>query len=343
MSRNYSGDRIRRELLPVLPEIRRCKPIVLQADSKKREKAMNHVRFGKTDLSVSRLGLGCHSFGTRHRARGWDPFTREGRRQVQRTVHAALEAGVNFFDTSPDYGNGHSEALLGEALADRRSDVVLATKVPYHRGTTPEHIESSVTASADRLRTDYIDIVQFHGGNYPPPVTRRIMEGGLLDALLRLRDRGLIGHCGFTVADPVTAKDMTHHGAFAMVQMLYHLIEQAGARHALDWSQEQDLGITVMRPLTAGTFQQIVAALAPSWSKAHDPNEICLKFLLSDSRVHVVNVGMRWDAEVLKNAELVSSFEPSFDVAQLTRSVGQLAREEDERIGSDTVDRRIGL
>lgn len=302
---------------------------------------MKRVRFGKTELSVSRLGLGCHSFGTRHLARGWDPFTKEGRSTVHRTIHAALDGGINFFDTSPDYGDGHSETLLGEALKGRRNTVVIATKVPYSKGTTSKDIESFVTASLQRLNTDYIDIIQFHGGNYPKSEQHRILEGGLLEALCKLRDRGLIGNIGFTVVDPVTAKEMINSGTFSMVQLLYHIAEQAAARHALNWSREQDLGITVMRPLTAGTIQLVFKMLAPEWSKPHELNEFCLKYLLSDSRLHMINVGMRWDYEVINNVELFNSFQPPFDVAELTHSIGQLARMEDLHLQYGIADKAV--
>ena len=70
------------------------------------------------------------------------------------------------------------------------------------------------------------------------------------------------------------------------------------------------MGVTVMRPLTSGIFQRLVPHLAPQWRRSHDVNEVALKFVLSDSRVHVANVGMRWPEEVAKNVACVESFVP---------------------------------
>src|SRR5512136_409672 len=89
------------------------------------------VRFGRTGLTVTRLALGGYPFGGVNRARGWDPFTAEGRSTAAATLRAALDAGINYIDTAPSYGDGNSESIIGEALAGRRDAVVLATKVGY--------------------------------------------------------------------------------------------------------------------------------------------------------------------------------------------------------------------
>ena len=290
---------------------------------------MQCVRFGRTELQASRLGFGCVSFGVRHLKMDWDPYTEAGAALVQRSVHAALDAGINFFDTSPDYGDGHSERLLGAALASRRADAIVATKVHYG-GTRPQEVESSVIESLRRLDTDYVDLIQFHGGNYPPKSNQRILEGGLLDALVKLRDRGLVRYIGLTVTDPVTARVLIESGAFDTIQVMYSLVEQAAARHALDWAKEQDMGTTVMRPLAAGMLERQLAAIAPEWSAARSPHDVCLRFALSDSRVHVVNVGMRWAHEVLDNAALVNGYTPTIDLAELPRSVGKIAKSDDK-------------
>ena len=295
---------------------------------------MQTVRFGKTGLQASRLGFGCVSFGVRHLKMGWDPYTETGAVLVKRSVHAALDAGINFFDTSPDYGDGHSERLLGAALASRRADAIIATKVHYG-GAKPEEIEHSVIESLLRLGTDYIDIIQFHGGNYPPKSNQRILEGGLLDMLVKLRERGLVRYIGLTVTDPVTARTLIESGAFDSIQLMYSLIEQAAARHALDWAKEQDLGTTVMRPLAAGTLERQLAAIAPEWSAARSPHEVCLRFALSDSRVHVVNVGMRWEHEVQNNVASVNAYTPAIDLAGLPRSVGKVAKFDDKEGGNN--------
>ena len=76
--------------------------------------------YGNTGLEVTRIALGGFPLGAVNRARGWDPYTAEGRALAIRTVHAALDAGINVIDTAPGYGDGHSEPLIGEALRGRR-------------------------------------------------------------------------------------------------------------------------------------------------------------------------------------------------------------------------------
>lgn len=284
------------------------------------------VRFGRTGFAVSRLAFGGASLGVADPAAGWDPFGPDGEARVVRLIHAALDAGITLFDVSPDYGDGHAERLLGRALHDRRGAARIATKVDYG-GKSPEDVRASVLASLDRLGIDTLDLIQFHGGNYPPASVKRILDGGLLDALEALRAEGRLRAIGLTVADPITAKALIETGRFDAVQLNYSLIEQAAARHALDWAASQDMGVTVMRPLGAGLLDRLLPAIAPEWIAALPPAEVCLRFLLADSRVHTINVGMRNEDEIGANVATAEGFQSSLDVAALPRSVGAAARE----------------
>ena len=143
------------------------------------------VRFGRTGLEVTRIALGGYPFGGVNKARGWDPFTPQGRATAIETVRAAPDAGINVIDTAPGYGAGNSESIVGEATHGRRDEFVLATKVG-HRGTGAE-VTSSVEQSLRRLRTDVIDVIQFHGGLYTdadddlghPPAAGRVPCAGM--------------------------------------------------------------------------------------------------------------------------------------------------------------------
>jgi aryl-alcohol dehydrogenase-like predicted oxidoreductase len=289
------------------------------------------VRFGKTDLMVTRLALGGYPFGGVNLARGWDPFSPVGRAQAIDTIHAALDAGITLIDTAPGYGDGNSEDIFGEALRERRDEVTVATKVGYQG--SPAEVRSSVEASLRRLRTDVIDIIQFHGGTYTTNEVRHILDDGLLEALVKLRDEGKVRYLGFTVEEPWTARPLIASGAFDVMQVRYNVIYQAAALHVLNQARERDMGVSVMRPMTSGIMQRMARYIAPGWDKAHDLYEVCLKFVLSDSRVHVANVGMRWPEEVAKNVSLVSSFVPTFDMADLPRMTAHIYRTEDEMAG----------
>lgn len=286
------------------------------------------VRFGKTNLHVTRLALGGYPFGGVNRARGWDPFTAEGRAAAIRTIHAALDAGITLVDTAPGYGDGNSESIFGEALQGRRDHVTLATKVGYH-GTAAD-VTASVEASLRRLRTDVIDVIQFHGGMYTEAEVRHILHEGLVDALFALREQGKVRFVGFTVEEPWTAKPLIASGLFDVMQVRYNLIYQSAALHVLDEARDADMGVSVMRPMTSGIMQRMASYLAPEWQAARDLYEVALKFVLADSRVHVANVGMRWPDEVATNVALVSSFQPPFDMAELPRMTAHIYRTDDE-------------
>jgi len=302
----------------------------MSAAVQRRSGMIPRVRFGRTGLEVTRLGLGGYPFGGVNRARGWDPFTPECRAVAVCTIHAALDAGINYIDTAPSYGDGNSESIIGEATHGRRDQFVLATKVGFGEGHTVETVTVSVEASLRRLRTDVIDIIQFHGGMYTQAEVDQIVSGGLLDALLTARDKGLVRFIGFTVEEPWTARPLIATSQFDMMQVRYNLIYQSAAHHALNEARERDMGVSVMRPLTSGIFQRLAGYIAPRWKKAHDLYETALKFVLSDSRVHVANVGMRWPEEVSRNVALVESFTPAFDVANLPRGTAAVYKAEDE-------------
>lgn len=289
------------------------------------------VRFGKTELEVTRLALGGYPFGGVNLARGWDPFSPAGRAQAIETVHAALDAGINLVDTAPGYGDGNSESIFGEALRGRRDEVVLATKVGY-QGSAAD-VRKSVETSLRRLQTEVIDIIQFHGGMYTSNEVRHILDEGLLDALVALRAEGRVRFLGFTVEEPWTARPLIASGAFDVMQVRYNVIYQSAALNVLNQAAEADLGVSVMRPMTSGILHRMACYIAPAWAEASDLYEVCLKFVLSDSRVHVANVGMRWPDEVQRNAALASAFEPTFDMADLPRMTAHIYRTHDEMEG----------
>jgi aryl-alcohol dehydrogenase-like predicted oxidoreductase len=147
---------------------------------------MEHRALGRLDVSV--VGLGCNNFGMRIDAE-----------QTARVVHAAIDAGINYFDTAESYGNGMSEEYLGRALGSRRGDVVIASKWGHtvslgdgERGGDPKQIRRRLDDSLRRLGTDYIDHYQLHR---PDPETPHEVT---LGCLAELRDEGKIREIGCT-------------------------------------------------------------------------------------------------------------------------------------------------
>lgn len=137
---------------------------------------MDYVRFGSTGLEVSRLCLGCMTYGVPER--GTHPWTlnEEASRPL---IRQALDAGINFFDTANTYSDGTSEEIVGRALRDfvKRDDIVLATKVfnrmrpgPNGQGLSRKAIFAEIDNSLKRLGTDYVDLYQIHRWDYNVPI-----------------------------------------------------------------------------------------------------------------------------------------------------------------------------
>ena len=134
---------------------------------------------GRSNIAVSAMGLGCWAIGgpfwRGKDAVGWGDVDDN---ESIRAIHAAIDHGITFFDTSNVYGTGHSERVLGQALGSRRSQVVIATKFGnvFDESTrqiigadaTPEGIRRACDASLQRMQTDTIDLYQLHLGDYDP-------------------------------------------------------------------------------------------------------------------------------------------------------------------------------
>lgn len=213
-------------------------------------------RVGASGLTVSVTGLGCNNFG---RA-GTPTATLEGTRAV---IDAAIEAGITFFDTADVYGSepGLSETLMGEALAGRRDQVVLATKFghdllpasdfPGGRGSR-RYIRHAVEQSLRRLRTDWIDLYQHH---VPDPLTPIEETLDALDELVsegKIRYYGNSNYTGWQIAEAELTARARHRGRFISAQNQYSLLKRAAEREVLPAANRFDLGFFPFFPLQNG-------------------------------------------------------------------------------------------
>lgn len=174
---------------------------------------MSGVRrtIGRSGIEVSGLGLGCWAIG----GPAWRETTPVGWGDVDdaeshRALEAAMDAGITFFDTADVYGAGHSERMLGKAIAGSRDNVVIATKFSglFDEETkqlegsdaSPGYIKKACEASLDRLGTDYIDLYQFHNGGYDMEKAVEVRE-----TLEELVQEGKIRYYGWSTDDPERA------------------------------------------------------------------------------------------------------------------------------------------
>lgn len=165
---------------------------------------MHYRQLGKTGLQVSKLGFGCSPLG--------DVFGTVSDDDATNLVHAAIDAGINLFDTSPFYGNTLSEKRLGQALKGKRDDVVIATKGGRFGSTEAskfdfsyDNIINMCNASLKRLQTDYLDIYQLHDIEFS---TKEILINEAIPALFRLKEEGKVRFIGVTGYPLPLLKDM---------------------------------------------------------------------------------------------------------------------------------------
>jgi aryl-alcohol dehydrogenase-like predicted oxidoreductase len=197
---------------------------------------------GDSGLSVSRVGLGCNNFGGR--------IDKDRSRAV---VDAALDAGITFFDTAHSYGDGLSEAFLGELLQTRRDQVVIATKFGARsddarglRKGSREYIRLALSESLERLRTDYVDLYYMH---FPDPETPIAETLGALEELLDEGSVRAIGCSNFSIEQ---LRDAEQAGHFPAVQDNYNLLERDVEAEILPFCREHEIGFVPYFPLASG-------------------------------------------------------------------------------------------
>jgi aryl-alcohol dehydrogenase-like predicted oxidoreductase len=207
-------------------------------------------RLGRSDLEVSVVGLGCNNFGGRVDA----DETRE-------IVAAALDHGINFFDTADVYGKTRSEQFLGAALAGRREQVIIATKFggqtgddETERGASAGYIARAVEASLARLGTDYIDLYQLHFPDETTPIEETL---DALDALVRAGKVRFIG-CSNFAASQLAAAEAAASAAggahFVTAQNHYSLIDRHVEAEILPACERFGISVLPYFPLGSGVL-----------------------------------------------------------------------------------------
>ena len=198
---------------------------------------------GKPDIRVSVVGLGCWPFAGGVEGAGRSEWGHQDERDSLNTVAAALDAGINLFDTAEGYGC--SEEVLGKALSGHRHQAVIATKVsPNH--LTADEVPKACEASLARLRTDYIDLYQIHWPNRSVPIAET------MTALEKLRTQGkirAIGVCNMGVHD---LTDLLAAGHCETDQISYSLIWRVSEREIQSCCRENGIGIICWGPLMEG-------------------------------------------------------------------------------------------
>ncbi|MFC7200234.1 aldo/keto reductase [Halospeciosus flavus] len=217
---------------------------------------MEYTTLGSTGMEVSKLCLGCMSFGSSD----WRPWVldpEEGEELVER----AIDLGINFFDTANMYSNGKSEEVLGDALAGYdRDEQVVATKCyfqmdednPNSGGLSRKAIEQELENSLDRLGMDTIDLYQIHRWDYDTPVEQTLRA--LDDAVRRgkIRYPGASSMWVHQFADALHTSDDLGLERFQTMQNHYNLVYREEEREMLPFCEKEGIGVMPWSPLARG-------------------------------------------------------------------------------------------
>ena len=201
---------------------------------------MESILLGRSDLEVSRVGLGCNNFGRR--------LDRKRTRQV---VEAALDAGNTFFDTAESYGDGDSERFLGAALGERRSEAVVATKFGWAPGDlpggSPERVRVAIEGSLRRLGTEVVDLYYYHRPDGVTPLAET------LGAMQELVAAGKVRRLGLSNVDVSLLREAETAGVEVVaVQNRYSLVHRDDEDAVLPFCREHGLGYVPYFPLESG-------------------------------------------------------------------------------------------
>ena len=219
---------------------------------------MKYVRLGHTGLQVSRLCLGCMSYGEPER--GNHPWTLP-EAASRPFLKKALDAGINFFDTANVYSDGSSEEIVGHALADytRRDDVVIATKVngcmrpgPNGAGLSRKAIMGEIDASLKRLGTDHVDLYQIHRWDYGTPI-EETMEA-LHDVVKAGKARyiGASSMFAWQFARALAVADAHGWTRFVSMQNYVNLLYREEEREMLPLCRDQSIAVIPWSPMARG-------------------------------------------------------------------------------------------
>jgi aryl-alcohol dehydrogenase-like predicted oxidoreductase len=300
---------------------------------------MQRRRIGS--LEVSAVGIGCNNFGWRIDAE-----------RTVAVVDAALEAGIDFFDTADLYGAGKSEEFLGRALGPRRAQVIIATKFGHPGnaalgGGRPETVRRAAEESLRRLGTDYIDLYQMHRPDPTVPIAETL---GAMDELVRAGKVREIGSSNFSAGQIREAESAARGARFVSVQNDYSLLQREPEAEVLPECERLGLAFLPFFPLASGLLtgkyrkgqpapegarlsdpkweermradqrlDQVEALIAFAESRGHTILELAFAWLLARPAVASVIAGATKPAQVHANAAAAGWALTAADLTEIDR------------------------
>ena len=205
---------------------------------------MKKIRLGKSGLMVSRVGM------------GGIPITRPPLDEAIDIINRALDLGVNFIDTAIGYST--SEARIGQAIEDRREEVILTTKSP---ASTRDQALEQLETSLKRLRTDYLDLWQLHGINSLEKYEAIMGPGGAYEAVTEALEDGRVRHIGFSSHHLGVSLQLVPTGHFEVIQFPFNFISREPADELIPLAKKHDVGFIGMKPFAGGMIRDANLAI----------------------------------------------------------------------------------
>jgi len=303
---------------------------------------LEHVVIGKSQIKVPRLCIGSWQISGVSEAND---------RTFKAVVSRAIELGLTFFDTAELYGNGHSESLLGQALQKKRDKVVMASKF-RHSWAAPEKVRKALDHSLKRLRTDYIDLYQYHWPSPVVPLTET------LDELFRLKAQGKIRSVGVSNwMEPEWAEvDDDRIAKIDSLQNCYSLLWRPLEQNVLGICKKNQISLLAYSPLCQGLLTGRFKTLDDAPSDARTANRFLkpesfeqilpvvstLEAIAKERNKSASQVALRW---LLDQNSVSSVIVGSSSVSQLDDNFGALgwSLQADELEALDKISKPISL
>ncbi|MCF7803878.1 MAG: aldo/keto reductase [Candidatus Marinimicrobia bacterium] len=265
---------------------------------------MEYRQLGNSELEVSEVGLGTWAMGN-------DFFGEVDDQESIGAIQMAIDNGINFIDTAPAYGDGHSEEVVGKALKGRRDSVVLATKCGVIRengkfkiNLEPDSVRQEIDDSLRRLDVDVIDLYQIHWPDEDTPIEKT------LDPLLKAQEAGKFRYLGLSNFQPDQMDEVRALTDFVSLQPPYSLLKRNIEGGILPYCQQHDIGVvsygTLAGGILTGKFKEIPEFeegdhrdhfykyfQEPTWSKVQKLLDV-LREIAAERDVPVTQIAINW-------------------------------------------------
>jgi len=289
------------------------------------------AKLGITNLEVTKLGFGAMEI--RGVPRGRDVTAA----QADTILNAVLDSGINYIDTSIDYGL--SEGFIGDYISNRRDEYFLASKCgcmvsgptvpsgPQPHVYTKENLTVGIEQSLRRMKTDYLDVVQFHGS----PTQETLEENGSIDTLLELKQEGKIRHIGMSGTLPNLPKQIDM-AVFDVLQIPYSALERQH-EDLISKAADADIGNVIRGGVAKGEPDKSGVSKPASWKifekagldelvdEGESRTDFLLRFTLSHPSMHTTIIGTLNPDHVKQNVATASKGALASDVYEKAKSL----------------------